>query len=54
MLTPSSDGRTVLASRMAVDLFRVGNTLGMRHDLSEEGSAECAAIIAAWLNNPKL
>jgi hypothetical protein len=53
-LTPASDGRTVVASRAAVDLFRVGNTLGMRQDLDEDGLAECVSIIAAWLNNPKL
>jgi hypothetical protein len=53
-LTPSSDDDTVVASRTAADLFRVGNTLGIRQDMTEDGAAECAKNILGWLNNPSL
>jgi hypothetical protein len=53
-LTPSSDDATVVASRTAADLFRVGNTLGIRQDMTDDGVAACAANILGWLNNPSL
>jgi hypothetical protein len=53
-LTPSSDDATVVASRTAADLFRVGNTLGIRQDMTEDGVAECVTNILGWLNNPSL
>jgi hypothetical protein len=53
-LTPSSDDATVVASRTAADLFRVGNTLGIRQDMTDDGVIECVANILGWLNNPSL
>lgn len=53
-LTPSSEDDTVLASRTAADLFRVGNTLGIRQEMTDDGVTECVANILGWLNNPSL
>jgi hypothetical protein len=53
-LVLAGDGETALASRTAADLFRVPNTLGVRHDVTEAGVSECAGSIVGWLNNPSL